>query len=152
MGVFHAIALDGSSWRLPERGGDCRREGPVAVKETILDLEQTNSVSMPSALFVDAGAGAGLLALRAGRVKLRRMWVALAAGRSACSGVFEGAGDDMAGASGGHCGAVVVAELGTRGASRGQRPAGVRLGECVEIRGRLEFPCSELGEKGRVSH
>lgn len=63
-------------WDMPlaalfEREGDSRR-GPAAVKETILAFEHTKSVSMPSVLFVDAGAGAGLFELRTGSVKLRR--------------------------------------------------------------------------------
>jgi len=54
---------------------DCT--APVAVKETILELLQMNSVSMAFAVF--SGVGGGLLA-RAGRVKLRRVLSTFAAG------------------------------------------------------------------------
>lgn len=67
----------------------------VAVKETILECGQTTSVSMPSALLVEAGLGAGLLLSRAGTVKERRtLPVFCRAG--ACCGVLEGAtGEDI---------------------------------------------------------
>lgn len=68
-------------------------EAPVAVKETILECGQTTSVSIPSALLLEAGAEAGLLRSRAGTVKERRP---LCSGGGACSGVLDGAsGDDM---------------------------------------------------------
>lgn len=71
-------------------------DAPVVAKETILECGQTTSVSMPSTLFVEAGAGAGLLLNRAGTVKERRV---LFSGGGACSGVLEGAsGEDMAAA------------------------------------------------------
>jgi len=82
VGVFQAM------WASPEAAG-----APAAVKETILECGQTTSVSMPSALLVEAGAGAGLLRIRAGTVKERRP---LCSGGGACSGVLEGAsGDDI---------------------------------------------------------
>lgn len=69
----------------------------VAANETILECGQTTSVSMPSALFGEAGIGAGPLLKRAGTVKERR---ALCSGVGACSGVLEGAsGEDMVGGS-----------------------------------------------------
>lgn len=147
MGDFHAIEVDGSSWRLAERGGDCRPVGPAVVKETILEFEQMNSVSMPSALFVEAGAGAGLLTGREGSVKLRRTWVALDVGRSACSGIWEEAGDDMVRNSGGHCGPVVSVVLGTKVTLRGQHPATVLLAECVDSR-QARMVWSRLGRFG----
>ena len=68
-------------------------EGPVAVKETILECGQTTSVSMPSALVVEAELGVGLLLSRAGTVNERRP---LFSETGACSGVLEGAsGEDM---------------------------------------------------------
>lgn len=72
-------------------------EAPAVVKETILERGQTTSVSIPSALLLEAGAGAeagaGLLLSRAGTVKERRP---LCSGGGACPGVLEGAsGDDM---------------------------------------------------------
>lgn len=82
VGVLHAI------WSPP-----LAAEAPAAVKETILECGQTTSVSMPSALFGDAAAGAGLLRNRAGTVNERRP---LCSGGGACSGVLEGAcGEDM---------------------------------------------------------
>lgn len=73
-GVLHARSCGVATTALFARAGDGRR-GPVVVavvKETILESEQTKSVSIPSALAADAGAGSGLLVLRTGRVKLRR--------------------------------------------------------------------------------
>lgn len=70
-------------------------EAPAVVKETILECGQTTSVSMPSALLLEAEAeaGVGLLRSRAGTVNERRP---LCSGGGACSGVLEGAsGDDM---------------------------------------------------------
>lgn len=68
-------------------------EAPAAVKETILECGQTTSVSIPSALLVEAAAGAGLLLNRAGTVNERRP---LFSGGGACSGDLEGAsGEDM---------------------------------------------------------
>jgi hypothetical protein len=77
------------------------------VKEKILELEHTNSVSMPSALCVEAGTELVLLALRVGSVKLRLpVLLELAVG---ASGVFaEAEGDDMAGVSREHCRARAV--------------------------------------------
>jgi hypothetical protein len=77
------------------------------VKEKILELEHTNSVSMPSALCVDAGTELVLFAMRAGSVKLR-LPVLLESAVGA-SGVFaEAEGDDMAGVLREHCRARVV--------------------------------------------
>lgn len=59
--------------------------GPVAVKETILELLHMNSVSIALPAVADGGVGGGLLA-RAGRVKLRRVLSTFTAG-----------GTDMAG-------------------------------------------------------
>lgn len=85
-----------------------RREGEGrlvwfgAVNETILVELQTNRVSIPSALGAeaDAGAGRGLLATRAGRVKERRL--GFAGTEVARSGGVESPGDDMAGGARGH--------------------------------------------------
>lgn len=63
-------------------------EAPAAVKETILECGQTTSVSMPSVMFVETAAGAGLLRRRAGTVNERRP---LCSGVGAVSGVLEGA-------------------------------------------------------------
>ena len=71
VGVFHCIGCDVS----PDRAGESRRAGPAVVKETILELEHTKSVSMPSTLFVGAGTDVGLFAF-AGSVKLRLTLVA----------------------------------------------------------------------------
>lgn len=99
MGDLHAIVRDVSSPAFDTRDGESRREGPAAVKETILELEHTKSVSMPSGLFVDAGCDADLTVC-AGSVKERRLVVDVAAG--ACAPVFAGAGEDMLGASSSH--------------------------------------------------
>jgi hypothetical protein len=71
------------------------------VKETILECGQTTSVSMPSALLVEAAIGAGLLVKRAGTVNERRA-VPLCNAGGACSEFLEGAtGEDMVGAHAG---------------------------------------------------
>jgi hypothetical protein len=82
------------------REGEPRPAGPAVANETILECGQMKSVSMPSALLVEAGAGAGLLAMRAGSVKERRALPEPSAA-GACSASCEGVGD-MAGVSGGH--------------------------------------------------
>lgn len=88
VGVFHGIGCAAS----PEREGDRRRAGPAVVKEKILELEHTNSVSMPSALFADgAGTDVVLRAVRAGSVKLRLELLGLRAD-GACSGCWDEAG------------------------------------------------------------
>jgi hypothetical protein len=79
VGVFQAIWAPAAA------------EAPAAVKETILECGQTTSVSIPSTLLVEVGAGAGLLRSRAGTVKERRP---LCSGGGACSGVLEGASED----------------------------------------------------------
>jgi hypothetical protein len=56
VGVFHGIGCHAS----PCRSGEGRRAATAVVKEKILQLEQTNSVSMPSALCVEAGTDAVL--------------------------------------------------------------------------------------------
>jgi hypothetical protein len=96
-GVFQGIGCDVS----PEREGEGRRVGPVAVKEKIFELEQTNSVSMPSALFVETGTEAGRFTVRAGRVKLRLLLLGLSAG-GACSRAWDDAGVDIMGVLCGH--------------------------------------------------
>jgi hypothetical protein len=75
--------------------------GPVAVKEKIFELEHMNSVSMPSALFVEAGTEAGRFAVRAGSVKLRLPLLGVGAG-GACPQAWDDAGVDMVGVSDGH--------------------------------------------------
>lgn len=86
--VLHAMPASPPATRAPVA---------VAANETILECGQTTSVSMPSALFGEAGIGAGPLLKRAGTVKERR---ALCSGVGACSGVLEGAsGEDMVGGS-----------------------------------------------------
>jgi hypothetical protein len=70
--------------------------GFVAVKETILEVAQVKSVSMPSEVFLDAGVDVDRNAGRAGSVNERRPVVE---GCGACSGGFEDAGTDMMGAS-----------------------------------------------------
>jgi hypothetical protein len=52
------------------------------VKETIFEVEHTNSVSMPSEVFADAGCEADRTAGRAGSVKECRAVVELRAGAS----------------------------------------------------------------------
>lgn len=70
------------------------------MKEKILELEQTNSVSMPSALFLEAGTELVLFAVRAGTLKLRLVSLKVSAGAGACSGIFaEAECDDMTGIS-----------------------------------------------------
>jgi len=59
-----------------------RADGPAVVKETIFEVEHTNSVSMPSELFADAGCEDDRTAGRAGSVKERRAVVELRAGAS----------------------------------------------------------------------
>lgn len=85
---------------LPAREGEVRFEEPTAVKDTIFELAHTNKVSIPSELFVEAGVGAGLLVLRAGRLKLR--FEGLEEG--GCVEALKGAGEDMMCGSSGHGG------------------------------------------------
>lgn len=115
VGVLHAIELEGLSWRRAAREGDSRLVAPVAVKETIFDSEHMKSVSMPSEVLAAAGLGAGLLAARAGSVKLRRVVRELKAG--ACSGILEEAGDDMMGLH------VSIAVCGSQGRCRPKEKA-----------------------------
>lgn len=98
VGVVQGITCDASVLALPDREGDSRLEGTAAVKETIFDVVQRNSVSMPSALFGDAGTDVGRV-VRAGSVKLRRV---------CSSGVLEKAGDDIMCLSCGHLRAVRI--------------------------------------------
>jgi hypothetical protein len=97
VGVRHAMW---PSLPVVGREGEPRPAGPAVANETILECGQMKSVSMPSALLVEAGAGAGLLAMRAGSVKERRALPEPSAA-GACSASCEGVGD-MAGVSGGH--------------------------------------------------
>lgn len=114
-GVLHASGCDDTALDLLAREGDGRRDA-VAVKETILQSAQRKSVSMPSALCDGVGAGAGLLVLRAGSVKLRRPW----SGSGACSSVFVGACEVMTGISDVH---VCVSDGSRHGARRRARGA-----------------------------
>jgi hypothetical protein len=103
VGEVHAIEGAGLALALGVRDGECRRVGPDAVKETILEAEQMKSVSMPSELFLDAGVDVDRIAGRAGSVNERRPWVE-ACGACSCSGVFfEEAGTDMMRTSCKHC-------------------------------------------------
>jgi hypothetical protein len=82
VGVVHAISSPALA-----------AEVPVAANETILECGHTTNVSIPSAILVEAEAGAGLLLNRAGTVNERRP---LCRGGGACSEVLEGAsGEDM---------------------------------------------------------
>jgi hypothetical protein len=87
VGVFHGVGCDVSP------------AGPVAVKEKIFELEQMHSVSMPSALFAEAGTDAGRIAVRAGSVKLRLPGVGAG---GACPQAWDDAGVDIMGVSDGH--------------------------------------------------
>ena len=78
VGVFHGIGCHVSPWR----SGEGRRAEPAVEKDKIVELEHTNSVSMPSALFVEAGTDAVLFAARVGRVKLLRPLTGLLALRA----------------------------------------------------------------------
>jgi hypothetical protein len=89
VGVFHGVGCDVSP------------AGPVAVKEKIFELEHMNSVSMPSALFVEAGTDAGRFTVRAGSVKLRLPLLGVGAG-GACPQAWDDAGVDIMGVLGGH--------------------------------------------------
>lgn len=86
---FHALLPTGCA----ARDGESRGAGVAVVKDTILELEQMNSVSMPSELLVEAGADGALL-VRVGTVKLRRALVGIKAG-GACERVLDAVGDDM---------------------------------------------------------
>jgi hypothetical protein len=97
VGVRHAMW---PSLPMVGREGEPRPAGPAVANETILECGHMKSVSMPSALLVEAGAGAGLLAMRAGSVKERRALPEPSA-TGACSASCEGV-EDMAGVSGGH--------------------------------------------------
>lgn len=73
----------------------------MALKETILELGQTNSVSMPSEPWPDGGGSdEGLLAMRAGSVKER---LAVVDAARLGGEAVEGGGDDMTQASCRHC-------------------------------------------------
>jgi hypothetical protein len=91
------------------------------VKEKILELEHTNSVSMPSAVFLEAGTDSVLRVARAGSVKLRRELLGLRAD-GACSGCacWDGAGIVIVGVLYGHCSA---GGEGAKVAWRRRRPA-----------------------------
>ena len=94
VGVFQGIGCGVS----PEREGEGRRVGPVAVKEKIFEVEHMNSVSMPSTLFVGAGTDEGRFTVRAGRVKLRRPLLGLGLRAcGACSEVWDDAEVDIMG-------------------------------------------------------
>jgi hypothetical protein len=97
VGVRHAMW---PSLSVVGREGEPRPAGPAVANETILECGHMKSVSMPSALLVEAGAGTGLLAMRAGSVKERRALPEPSAA-GACSASCEGV-EDMAGVSGGH--------------------------------------------------
>jgi len=77
---------------LKVRDGDTRRAGPDAVKDTILEVEHMKSVSIPSELFLDAGADPERREGRAGSVNERRAAVVTC---GACSKAFADAGTDM---------------------------------------------------------
>jgi hypothetical protein len=85
----------GLALALGVRDGECRFAGLEAVKETIVAVEQMNSVSMPSAvsgLFLAAGVDVDRMAGRAGSVNERR---AVVDACGACSKTFLEAGTDM---------------------------------------------------------
>lgn len=93
VGDVHDIERGGLPLALEARAGDSRRAVPDVVKETVLELGHINSVSMPSELFLDAGADPDRNDGLAGRVNERRPVVVEACG--ACSGALEDAGTDM---------------------------------------------------------
>jgi len=64
----HGKAGGGLPWALEARGGERCRVGPVVEKETTLEVEHMNKVSMPSELFLDAGVEADRRFGRAGSV------------------------------------------------------------------------------------
>jgi hypothetical protein len=119
VGEVHGIERAGLALALGVREGECRRAGPDAVKETILDVVQMKSVSMPSELFLDAGVDVDRIAGRAGSVNERRPWVE-ACGACPSSGVFEEAGTDMMGTSCKHSG-LEMKPSGEAPAGRGER-------------------------------
>lgn len=130
----HGNERDGLPFARGVRDGECRFTGFVAVKDTILDVEQTKSVSMPSEVFLDAGVDVDRIAGRAGSVNERRPVVE---GCGACSGAFEEAGTDMTGPSCKHS----RVELKPSGESRAGRE-GVCIGRSVCTCERFE--CSWL--------
>lgn len=82
VGEVHAAERGG----LEPREGDKRRGGLVAEKETILELEHTNRVSMPSEEAEAGGVDAERREGRVGRVNERLTW--FEAG-GACSRAFQ---------------------------------------------------------------
>lgn len=101
VGVLHAVEGDASRAALGAREGESRREDVAVVNDTILAMGQMNRVSMSLALLDEAGDRTGLLAMREGSVKLRRVLRGCSTRRGASS---DGAGDDMMSASRAHCG------------------------------------------------
>jgi hypothetical protein len=82
---------------LEARDGEYRLVGPAAVKETVLEVGQTKSVSMPSEVFLAGGVDVERIAGRAGSVNERRLVVEAC---GACSAIMEEeAGSDMVDAS-----------------------------------------------------
>lgn len=105
----HGIERGGLPRALEARGGEICRVGPVVEKETTLEVEQMNKVSMPSELFLDAGVDADRRLGRVASVNEPRAVVVGTCG--ACSGVFEDAGTDIAGSLCAHfsgCGEIAL--------------------------------------------
>jgi hypothetical protein len=107
------------------------------VKETVLEVGQTKSVSMPSEVFLDGGVDVERIAGRAGSVNERRLVVEA---YGACSAIVEEAGRDMMDASCRH-----VESIGGR-AQSGAESARARVRDwavvwSLVVDGRLQMAC-----------
>jgi hypothetical protein len=96
VGDVQAIQRAGLPLPLEARDGEYRLAGPDAVKETVLDVGQTKSVSMPSEVFRGGGVDVERIDGRAGSVNERRLVVEAC---GACSAIIEEVGSDMMDAS-----------------------------------------------------
>jgi hypothetical protein len=118
------------------------RVGPVVEKETTLEVEQMNKVSMPSELFLDAGVDADR---RLGRVASVNEPRAVVGTCGACSGIFEDAGTDIAGSLCAHF--AICGEVGSPAGSLEERVLAAH--ERVFVgplagRSRGALPCARL--------
>jgi hypothetical protein len=154
--VSDVHGIDGAGLLLPReaRAGECRLVGLDVVKETILDVEQVNSVSMPSELTLgrEAGVEVDRTVGRVGRVNERRAMVDPC---GACSKTLDEAGTDMMSASCKHRPVVSTSLSGFRRVAS-KRRAFVGRSECScasrSFRGLVTGGRLEMRRLAGVSH
>jgi len=125
VGDVHDMERGGLPLVLEVRDGDSRRVGPDAVKETVLEVGHMKRVSMPSELFLEAGADPERNEGRAGSVNERRAAVETC---GACSRAFKDAGTDMM------CSSCVHFLTDSKSGESRCRPGMVSV--CVQLRSR----------------